>query len=48
MSATAVKQPNWFARLAHPGQFLAWSRFVVWPLAIVTVIAFAIGLYFSF
>jgi heme exporter protein C len=48
MSATAVKSPNWFARLAHPGQFLAWSRFIVWPLAIVTAIAFAIGLYFSF
>jgi heme exporter protein C len=48
MSVTAAKQPNWFARLAHPGQFLAWSRFLVWPLAIATVIAFAIGLWFSF
>ena len=47
MSVTAVKQPNWFARLAHPGQFLAWTRFVVWPLAIVTAITFAIGFYFS-
>ena len=22
----AAKKPNWFSRLAHPGQFLAWSR----------------------
>ena len=48
MSATAVKQPNWFARLAHPGQFLAWTRFVVWPLAVVTAISFAVGLWFAF
>jgi len=47
MSATAVKQPNWFARLAHPGHFLAWTRFVVWPLGIAAAIVCAIGLYFS-
>jgi heme exporter protein C len=48
MSVTAVKQPNWFSRLAHPGQFLSWTRFVVWPLAIVTAIAFAVGLWLAF
>jgi len=48
MSVSAVKQPNWFSRLAHPGQFLSWSRYFIWPLAILTVISFAAGLYFSF
>jgi heme exporter protein C len=48
MSVTAAKQPNWFSRLAHPGYFLDWTRFVVWPLAAVTAIAFAIGLWFAF
>jgi len=48
MSVTAVKQPNWFSRLAHPGQFLSWSRYFVWPLAILTAIGFAVGLWFAF
>ena len=39
MSATATKQPNWFSRLAHPGHFLNWTRFLVWPLAVATAIA---------
>ncbi|WP_423065778.1 heme ABC transporter permease [Devosia sp. CN2-171] len=48
MSVTAAKQPNWFSRLAHPGQFLNWTRYVVWPLAIATAVSFAIGLWFAF
>ena len=48
MSFTAVKEPNWLSRLAHPGQFLSWTRFVVWPLAAVTAVAFAAGLWFAF
>jgi heme exporter protein C len=48
MSVTAAKQPNWFSRLAHPGQFLHWTRYIIWPLAIVTALAFAIGLWFAF
>ena len=48
MSVDTVKQPNWFSRLAHPGQFLAWSRYLVWPLAIATLLSFAIGLWFAF
>ena len=47
MSVTAAKQPNWFSRLAHPGQFLNWTRYVIWPLAIATAIAFAVGLWFA-
>jgi heme exporter protein C len=44
---TAPKQ-NWFARLANPGQFLAWSRPLVIPLAVATALAFGVGLYFAF
>lgn len=44
----ATKKPNWFSRLAHPGQFLAWTRPLVLPLAVLTAIAFAAGLWFSF
>jgi heme exporter protein C len=48
MSVDTTPKPNWFSRLAHPGQFLIWSRPLVWPLAGLTVVLFAIGLYFSF
>ena len=48
MSVDALKKPNWFSRIAHPGQFLVWSRYLLWPLGIATVIAFAIGLWLSF
>ena len=44
----AVKKPNWFSRLANPGQFLAWSKLFVWPLAILTALLFAAGLYLAF
>jgi len=47
-AAAAARKPNWFSRLAHPGRFLAWSRLVVLPLAVLTVIVFAIGLWFAF
>jgi heme exporter protein C len=40
-------KPNWFARLANPGEFLRWSRFLVLPLAIATIAAFAIGLWYA-
>ncbi len=39
---------NWFARLAHPGTFMAWSRPVVLPLAVLTALAMAAGLWFAF
>ncbi|MDF2983385.1 MAG: heme transporter permease [Devosia sp.] len=48
MSVDTVKQPNWFSRLAHPGQFLAWSRYLVWPLALATGLSFAVGLWLAF
>ena len=45
---TAAPKPNWFSRLAHPGAFMGWSRPVLWPLGIVTVRMFAVGLWFVF
>ena len=48
MSVETVKQPNWFSRLAHPGQFLKWSGYLVLPLAILTAVLFAVGLWFAF
>lgn len=45
---TVAPKQNWFSRLANPGQFLNWSRPLVAPLAIVTAILFAIGLYVAF
>ncbi|WP_417307542.1 heme ABC transporter permease [Devosia sp.] len=48
MSVDAPAKANWFSQLAHPGQFLRWSRFVLVPLAVVTAATFAIGLWLSF
>lgn len=48
MSIDTNPKQNWFARLANPGQFLGWSGPLVMPLAVVTALAFAIGLYFVF
>lgn len=45
---SAAPKTNWFSRLAHPGTFMAWSRPVLLPLAVVTAITFAIGLYYAF
>ncbi|HTJ57981.1 MAG TPA: heme ABC transporter permease [Devosiaceae bacterium] len=43
----AVKKPNWFSRLANPGQFLAWSKAWILPLSILTALLFAAGLYLA-
>lgn len=48
MSTDSAPKANWFSRLAHPGQFLSWTRPLVLPLAVLTAIAFAFGLYFAF
>jgi len=47
LDATARKT-NWFSRLAHPGQFLSWSRLIVMPLAVLTALCFAVGLWVAF
>src|SRR5262245_5909951 len=40
-----LKRPNWFSRLAHPGEFLRWSAPLVMPLAVITALLFAVGIY---
>ncbi len=42
-----VKKPNWFSRLAHPGEFLRWTGPLIVPLWIVTAACFAVGLWLS-
>jgi heme exporter protein C len=45
--ASPPKQ-NWFSRLAHPGSFMAWSKPVIVPLALITAVLFLTGLYLAF
>jgi len=45
---STVSKPNWFSRLAHPGNFMGWSKPVLVPLAVVTALVFAVGLYYAF
>ncbi len=47
MSIDAAPKANWFSRIAHPGQFLVWSRFLLLPLAVATIVLFAAGLWFA-
>lgn len=39
---------KWWNRLAHPGQFVNWTRPLIWPLVILTVALMALGLWFAF
>jgi len=48
MSIETAKPMNWFDKLAHPGQFLIWSRYLVLPLALVSTTLFVIGLWYAF
>ncbi len=48
MSPDTAKPMNWFDKLAHPGQFLIWSRPLIWPLAVITTLLFALGLWYAF
>ena len=41
-------QVGWFTRIAHPGLFMGWSRRLVVPLAAITALIFAVGLYYCF
>jgi len=50
MSAEApsgIRKPNWFSRLANPGEFLRWTAPAVPPLVLVTVLLFGAGLYLA-
>jgi heme exporter protein C len=44
---TAAKKPNWFARIANPGEFMRWTKPLIVPLAGLTAVLFAIGLWFA-
>jgi len=45
---STAKKPNWFSRLAHPGEFLRWSGPWILPLSLLTALLFAIGLWLAF
>jgi len=47
MSFETAQKPSWFARLAHPGQFLAWTRPLLIPLALLSAGLFAAGMYLA-
>jgi len=48
MSADTVRPMSWFDKLAHPGQFMIWSRHLLAPLWGLTVLCFAVGLWLAF
>ncbi|MBD8066515.1 heme ABC transporter permease [Devosia sp. PTR5] len=48
MSIETAPKISWWNRLAHPGQFVALTRPLVWPLAALTAVLFAAGLWFAF
>lgn len=48
MTIETTPKMRWWDRLAHPGQFLAWTAYLVWPLTILTALLFALGLWFAF
>ncbi len=43
-----IKKMNWFDKIAHPGQFLKWSHYLILPLIIITILSFALGLWYAF
>lgn len=47
MTVDTAPKANWFSRLAHPGQFLGWSRHIIVPLAAIVALLFAAGLWFA-
>ncbi len=48
MSTDTTQEPSWWSRIAHPGQFVAWTAPLLWPLAILTALLFLAGLWFAF
>ena len=47
MSIDTAPKQSWWNRVAHPGQFVAWTRPWLWPLALLTALLFVVGLYFA-
>jgi len=48
MTIDTTPKMTWWNRLAHPGQFVLWTRPLVWPLAALTLVLFLVGFYFGF
>jgi heme exporter protein C len=48
MSLETAPALSFWQRLAHPGQFAAWTRPLVLPLALVSAGLFLLGLWFAF
>ena len=48
MSIQDTPKLSWWNRLAHPGQFVSWTRPLIWPLAAITAVLFGLGLWFAF
>jgi heme exporter protein C len=47
MSTDTAPKQSWWTRIAHPGQFVAWSRHLLWPLTILTLVLMLTGLWFA-
>jgi len=47
MTTQTVRPMRWFDRLAHPGQFMIWSRYLLGPLWVLAIVCFAAGLWFA-
>ncbi|MEQ1900640.1 MAG: heme ABC transporter permease [Devosia sp.] len=45
---SAAPKANWFSRLAHPGNFMGWSRPLIVPVAVLAALCLAAGLYLGF
>jgi heme exporter protein C len=48
MSIDTTPKQSWWSRIAHPGQFVAWTTPLLWPLTILTALLFVVGLWFAF
>ncbi|UJW84303.1 heme ABC transporter permease [Devosia sp. SL43] len=48
MSIDSAPKQSWWNRIANPGQFVAWTTPLLWPLTILTAVLFALGLWFAF
>ncbi|WDR04429.1 heme ABC transporter permease [Devosia rhodophyticola] len=48
MSIDTKSRQGWFSRIAHPGQFMAWTQPLLWPLVGITAVLFVVGLYYAF
>ena len=47
MSIDSAPKQNWWNRISHPGQFVVWTRPLLWPLTILTGLLFVVGLWFA-